>query len=591
MNNRFWHHPLGHLLLVLALGSLVYANTLGAPFVLDDLESIVRNETLRDLGNFLPGGPGLEFHLRRAVAYFTFAVNYRLGGLDVTGYHLVNLAIHLGTALLVYSLVRLTVRTPVLAGSRLAPHAGTAALLAALFFALHPVQTQAVTYVVQRLTSLGTFFYLLALVLYGWGRVQMAGGARDAAVSRFRPGPRLCLAGAMLAAVLAMFTKEIAFTLPLAALLYEQSFFAGPWRPRLRALLPLLLTLPLVPLLVLDGGELSAAGTLLQSRADIPRGHYLLTQFPVIVTYLRLLLLPVGQTLDYDYPLFTSFFVPRVALSFLLLLGMLGLAGWLHRSSGRPQESTGAGEPAWRLVAFGIFWFFLTLSVESGLVPLPDLIFEHRLYLPSVGLAMALAVAVAIVLGGRLPLLAAFLALALLGTATWQRNRVWQSELSLWEDTARKAPGNPRALYNYGYYLGESGRYDEAAGLLARAVALAPRHAEAWHNLGRTYLLLGRDRDAVAALRTAVNLAPQLEHAALNLASALLRTGQPGAALPLLVAERSRAPGRADIRFNLALAYAGVGDHAAARGELAEIQRLDPTLARTLAPLLQRPSR
>lgn len=577
MNGKLSDQPLGHLALILLLGILIYANSFDVPFVFDDLESIVGNETIRNLGNFLPGGSGLDFHFRRWVAYFTFALNYRFGGYQVGGYHLVNLSVHLGAALLVYVFVRQAFRTPRLAGSRLAPRAGLAALLAALFFVAHPVQTQAVTYVVQRLTSLCTCFYLLALVLYAAARLEPAPGRRRL----------LLLGGSVFAAVLAMFTKEIAFTLPLAALLFEVTCFDGPWRQRLSVLLPLLLTMAIIPVLVLAGGELSAAGTLRQARLDIPRSHYLLTQFPVIVTYLRLLILPAGQNIDYDYPLYTTLFTPPVLLSGLLLGGLLGAGVWLYRK-GRAEEGQG-GDPAWCLVAFGIFWFFLTLSVESGLVPLPDVIFEHRLYLASIGPAVALAV-VFLLAAPRptAPLCIAAALIVALGVATWQRNQVWRSEGRLWEDTVRKSPGKVRPLYNFGTYLAEHSRPEEAVPLLTRAVSLDPQHADAWHNLGRAYLLLGRNREAVPALRTAVELAPLLENAALNLASALLRTGQPAEALLLLTSARDRAPARADIRFNLGLAYAGVGNIPLARRELVDLQRLDPSLARNLADVINR---
>jgi len=164
--------PLVAVFLVLSCGVLAYSNSFRVPFVFDDLPSIVDNPVIRSLDNFLASTSGYENHERRFVGYLTFALNYRLGGLDVTGYHAFNLVVHLANALLLYALVRLAFRTPHLAGSRLAPRAGTVALLCGLLFVVHPVQTQAVTYVVQRLTSLATLFYLLAMVLYAVGRLK-----------------------------------------------------------------------------------------------------------------------------------------------------------------------------------------------------------------------------------------------------------------------------------------------------------------------------------------------------------------------------------------------------------------------------------
>jgi Tfp pilus assembly protein PilF len=387
-----------------------------------------------------------------------------------------------------------------------------------------------------------------------------------------------------------MFTKEIAFTLPLAALLCEASFFRGPWRPRLLALAPLLLTLAIIPLLVLTSGELSVEGTLRQARLDIPRTHYLLTQFPVMVTYLRLLIWPAGQNIDYDYPIYTTFFTPPVFFSFLLLTALLACAGWLfHKSSPQPPV------PELRLIAFGICWFFLTLAIEAGVVPLPDVIFEHRLYLPSVGLAAALAVTLVLaaqktahLAGGRLPLLAATAAIIALGAATWQRNQVWGSEVSLWQDTVNKSPGKVRPLYNYGTYLADHGQPAAALPMLGKVVALDPQHADAWHNLGRAHLLLGQTSEAVPALRTAARLAPHLDNALLNLTSALIRSGEYREAIELLAGARQRTAILPGVLMNLGLAYAALGELAAARGELAALQRLDPNMARTLADVIAR---
>lgn len=588
-----------HLLLIVLLGGLVYANTFGVPFVLDDLESIVANESIRDLGNFLPGGSGLDFHFRRFVAYFTFALNYHFGALAVGGYHLFNLVIHLGSALLVYALVRLLFRTPILSASRLSSQAGTLALLAALFFVAHPLQTQAITYIVQRLTSLCSFFYLLAIVLYLLARLALDSAwqrdARRPGLTAAGRGPLLLLFASLVATILAMFTKEIAFTLPLAMLLVDVAFFPGSWRQRLLPLTPFLLTLPIIPLLVAAGGEVSTAGTLVRSSLDIPRGHYLLTQLPVLVTCLRLLLLPVGQNLDYDYSIATSLFAAPVLLSLVLLTALLLLAVYLYGCRFKGASARRLPWPDSRLIAFGIFWFFLTIAIESSVVPLPDVIFEHRLYLPSVGVAIALAAAIvlamqasATLLKGRLPLLLAGVAIVALGAATWQRNQVWRSELTLWADTVQKSPAKVRPLYNYGYYLTESGRVEEAVVVLNKVVALDAQHADAWHNLGRAYLLLNRDREALPALRNAVRLAPTLDLAVLNLSSALLRNGQPAEAVPLLESVRQRAPNWPEVRFSLGLAYVGMGALPAARSELVELQRLNPNLARTLSDIINR---
>lgn len=609
MDIRLLRHPAGHLLFILLLGILAYAHSFVAPFTLDDMYSITLNPVIQDLRNYLPGGVGYSHNPRRLIGYFTFAVNYRWGQDAVFGYHLVNLAIHLATALLLYTLARLTFRTPLLAGSRLAPQATAVALLAALLFVVHPVQTQAVTYIVQRLTSLCTFFYLLSLLLYAWGRLRMEeskevtasagkGKKQPPAPSPGSPWFWLPFAGAFLAALLAMFTKEIAFTLPFSIVLYEACFFRGSWKPRLACLSPLLLTLPIIPVAVLvAGGEPplhdAAESGLLRAQSALPRHEYLLTQIRGIATYLRLLVLPVNQNLDYDYPVYTTFFTPPVFLSFTLLAGLLGLAVWLYRvSAPRPLQAASPQLPApeLRIIAFGIFWFFLTLSVESGLIPIADLVAEHRLYLPSTGMALGAATLCLLArektarwLGGQIPLLLAAGCVVVLTVTTWQRNQVWQDNLTLWGDVVRKSPGKARGWYNYGCYLSDANRQEEAVRALSRAVEINPEYAQAWHNLGRAYLLLRKTEPAIVSLQAAVRLDPLMDNAILNLAVALNGSSLYNETVSLLEKTRQRAPDWPELHLHLGLAYAGLGDDAAAQRELAALRRLSPRLAQVLA--------
>lgn len=596
-------HPVLYPLIILILGLLAYANTFGVPFTLDDLTSISENQVIKDIANYFPGGSGYDFVPRRWFGYLTFALNYHLGGLDVTGYHAVNLAIHLGTALLVYALVLLTFRTPHLISSRLLVHARTVALFSALLFVAHPVQTQAVTYLAQRLTSLCTFFYLSSLVCYVAARLRADASAKTGTGKKESQGQWqtiLLYAASVTAALLATQTKEIAFTLPLAAILYELSFFRGEWKQRALSLLPLLLTLPIIPLSVLFGdsadplAEGSSVDEQLRASTDIPRLHYLFTQLRVIVTYLRLLVLPTGQNLDYDYPVYSRFFTPPVVLSFLLLMALLGLAFYLHhRSRVAPAASlapTLSRDPAMRLISFGIFWFFLGLSVESSFVPIFDVIFEHRLYLPSIGLFAAFVTLVlltaektAAILSGRIKLVVASLVIIVLAVATFQRNSVWGSNVRLWEDVVRKSPNKVRPWYNYGSYLSDAGRYDESIRVLSRAVQLDPQHSDAWHNLGRAHILNGSAAMAVPALRKAVRIMPDLDNAVVNLAVALIHTGNSAEAAQHLEGVRRRFPSWPEVRLNLGLAYLRSGNLAAAKSELAVLYRLAPHLTPSLA--------
>jgi tetratricopeptide (TPR) repeat protein len=633
--NFFFKQPFPLILLILLAGIIVYANTFGVPFVLDDHLVLTDNDIIKNLGYFLTSSAGYESSPTRFIGYLTFALNYHFGGLDVTGYHVVNLFIHLMSALLVYALLRLTFQTPYFqvqtSSPRISVHPQSSAesyadtpnpsfltpygfipLFGALFFVVHPVQTQAVTYVVQRLASLATLFYLLSVVLYIKARLEMkesGGRSKELGVRRQKsekkrqdskekklsslltPHSLLYYVGSFLAAVLAMKTKEIAFTLPLAIVLYEVFFFRGPWKRRLLYLLPMLLTLPIVPVSVF------ATNGQLRAQSNISRLDYLFTQFRVIVTYLRLLVLPVNQNLDYDYPVYTTFFTIPVFLSFLLLILILALAVYLffisRPASGSQQSSPGGDGPAIRIISFGILWFFLTLSVESSLIPIKDVIFEHRLYLPSVGAAAALTTAF-LLLGkkvtrsakSRLLVLGAAVLVLLLGFATYQRNHVWGNSMRLWEDVLAKSPNKARPHNDLAVALMGEGRVWEAIPLLRRALEIEPSYYFANYNLGRSYVLIGQSAAAIPLLQRTIKLKPDHDPAYNELGAALIMEGRYNDAISLLKGNLDRLGKRAEVHFNLGVAYFYSGNLQAAQGELAVLSKLDPDLASKLADLL-----
>jgi hypothetical protein len=225
------------------------------------------------------------------------------------------------------------------------------------------------------------------------------------------------------------------------------------------------------------------------------RSDYLFTQFRVILTYIRLLFLPINQSVDYDYTLSHGFFEPAVigAFSALTLLLVLGIVLLRKSRSGRADL---------RLIAFGLFWFFLTLSIESSILPIIDLIFEHRVYLPSVGAIAAVTTAGVGVAWRRnhgryqAPVCIVFLLLAvLLAGVAWKRNLVWKTEVTLWEDATAKKPLNSRAWNNLGGAYIKEKSADKALQALVRAIELDPSKAAAWNNLGIAIDLKGVYRD------------------------------------------------------------------------------------------------
>jgi protein O-mannosyl-transferase len=493
--------PYKQILLIVFLAVSAYSGTLLVPFVLDDATSIVNNTLIKDLANFVSSSAGYASNPRRFIGYLSFALNYRFCGTDVTYYHVVNLAVHIINAVLVYLLVILTFVTSRMKGSAVSGSSGWAALFAATLFAVHPIETQAVTYIVQRLASLTVLFYLCALIFY----IK----SRDQGIKRGVNAGHYLLS--LVFALLAMKTKEISFTLPLIAALYEFLFFEGRTRNKLLYLLPMLLMLFIIPISMLNVHD--TVGNLLPdinaatTASDLPRWDYLLTEFSVIVTYLRLLFIPVNQNLDYDYPVSHSLLDPRVVFSLVLLVSLLGAAVFLAR------RAVKGGDPALRIAAFGIFWFFITLSVESSVIPIQDVIFEHRLYLPSIGIfitvsCLGLLATTNWFAASKAPAAAAVIVVLLLTVATDHRNMVWSSEIGLWKDAVKKSPLKARTHNNLGDAYSKQGMPNLSINEFKAAIKLNPDYGMAHYNLGHTMLVIGIPKEAVKELVIASRLNP-----------------------------------------------------------------------------------
>ncbi len=482
-----------------------FANTLHGAFLFDDDTWIVENPAIGTWAASPQEPPA------RRVALLTLRLNHLLGGLDPFGYHLFNVAVHALAAVAVYALARLLLSLA--AGrDRRAPAVAWSAFAGALLFAVHPLQTQAVAYVIQRMTSLAALFYVAALALYA--RARTGEGTRAVR--------RAAYAAALAAAALGMWTKEIVFTLPFAVVLLEAAFLRGRLRERALAVAPFLGLLAVIPTFVLRSyGSVSAARGAAPHEETPSRLDYLATQTKVVVSYLRLLALPVRQALDHDVAVEHGFASPRVILSALFLVALFSLGALLlARARG-----------GLRVTGFGIVLFFLALSVESSVVPIVDLMNEHRVYLPSGGAALALAGGLHALLERRAsawrPLAAAIGAWALLlGGATVARNAVWRDGVALWRDVTEKSPRLARGHFNLGNALRDAGDLDLATGSWRRAVELDPDLSQAWNQLGNVALLRGDLGAAEAAYRRAAQARLVIPDVLYNLGLVLERTGR-----------------------------------------------------------------
>ncbi len=561
------------LLVVILLGAIYagYARSLDGELQFDDLRGLAQNQLVKNPRLFLEPGMLGRLHV---LTDLTAALNYRATALAVRPYHLVNLGLHLGAVLLALALALLLLR-------RIRwPEPFIAAWLAAALFGLHPMQTEAVSYIYQRAEVLASFLYLLTLWL------ALIAENEGPALRRVAAG-----AGALFAFALAWTAKPVAVTLPATLLLCTLAFPPAGSR---RALWRAAWTLPFWAMTAALAAQL-LRGPLrgnAEGGFDVPTMtplRYFLTEPRVILTYLRLLFWPAGQNVDWDFPPSESLLEPRTALGFAAIALLLFAAGWLWR------RGEGGAHPAARAFAFGLFWFFIILAPTSTFVPLLDVIAEHRTYLASYGLAFAAAAAVVQVALrlGRAGLLAAstaaLLACLALGIALHRRNAIWESGVALWTDVVMKSPGKARGHMNLGYALV---LLDPARALVElqeaeRLAAAGDRGVlidELQQNIAGALLGLQKYPEAIARLE---QVAARKETAAVltNLAVAHLEAGQLPQARALAERAASRWPLYAPAQHTLGqLALLG-HDQPEALVHFRRAVELDPDSAASLSSL------
>jgi hypothetical protein len=515
---KFSQKTYKHLIIVVLLGLVVYSNTFSVPFHFDGIRFIKENPFIKDINYFYDDSKIGELAIRmnispdiaqyfttRKVGNLTLWANYKLDGLEVRGYHAVNLAIHIINAMLVYLIVRLTFRAPVLAGSRLKERSGLIALCSALLFVSHPMQTEAVNYILQRMVLLAAMFYFLSIAAYASARLSSGKLAKYG-----------LFALAIVSAVLGMKTKENFFTLPAAIALYEFMFFKEGLGKRILYLIPVLSTMLIIPA---SYAKMKTFSCVFETQ-DRTWVEYLMTSFHVITSYIGLLLYPAGQNVDHHHTILSSFLDPMVFLSFLFLAGIIMCGVYMIIRSLK-------GEPVLRLAAFGIFWFFLALSVESSVFSMREIMVEYRAYLPSAGFLTAGMVLLFLVYDSpgttrplidkaKLPMLA--MLIIIMSMAAYQRNTVWASELTLWRDAAEKSPHKNRPQFNVARAYYSEGMLREAIDHFEAAIEIEPSDEEAHYSLAIAYNDIKMRNEAEIHYKEAIKLNPYSTKARFNLA-------------------------------------------------------------------------
>jgi tetratricopeptide (TPR) repeat protein len=484
---------LGVILVLIGLGT--YANSFRGVFLFDDIDAIILNNSIRSLWPITTvlNPPEQKPVAGRPILNLTFAVNYAFGGVEPGGYHAVNIAIHLAAGLLLLGIVRRILLSD-RARERYGSRASTLAGLIALLWVVHPLQTESVTYIVQRAESLVGFFYLLTLYCVVRGIQQASGSGRGWFV------------GAVIACGLGMASKENMATAPLMALLLDRLFFSGSFRGMLRrrwALHAALAATLLILAALMAGGPRSMSAGF--STKGMTVADFAKSQPLIILHYLRLSVWPHPLCLDYYWRIVNSW--PAIVFPTLVLTAAAVASLWaIRRHPG---------------VAYLGLFFFIVLAPTSSFVPLKDLAFEHRMYLPLAAVITLLVllvdragdnvlkrapVSASAARGAKLA--AAVLVAVIFAGMTIRRNMDYQSSIGMWNKVIAQRPDNARAISNLGVIYGILGRHEEAVETCRRAVTMDPNEGSAQANLGKSLAKLGRYEEAIVEYRKALALDP-----------------------------------------------------------------------------------
>ena len=521
-------------LLFAVLTCLIYSNTLSVPFYLDDFHNIGENDAVKI--NSL-SGPILwraiteSPIITRPVANLSFALNYLTSGDSKQGFHIINILIHFLTGILLFFFLRKTIS---LAGPdvNMTSCGPAIAFWSSLLWLVHPLQTQSVTYIVQRMNSMAAMFYLAALLLYVYGRTITSASCR-----------RMLLTGSCVMGLAALGSKEIAVTLPVIIFLYEWYFLQQLDMAWLKRKLPVLFGIvAVVTLFVFLVMDFKPMAYILNSYhfRNFTLMERLLTEPRVMLFYISLLFFPLPSrlSLDHDFLLSHTFFDPPTTVVAILFLAMLVWAA-VRQARRRP------------LLSFSILWFILNLIVESSVLGL-EIIFEHRLYLPS----QFFFVPFVSLLFMRFPARQSKQLLLVVLTVlfcfwTYERNEVWADRVVFLTDVVNKAPMKSRPHSNLGEAFYELNRIDEAIPCLKTAILLDPTDVEALYNLGNAMLANKNFYAAITNYKAALRFSPGDPDIHNNLGYSLQSLGRYSEAIYHYRFALKLDPNHAQARFNL----------------------------------------
>lgn len=584
------------------IGSCIYSNTLGVPFVFDGVGRIKENPDISiaqlSWDKIAKAAFGKNSTQNRPVGNITFALNHYFHQYNVKGYHIINIIIHILNGVLLYLFINVTLTVLKTHSENALPESvnpSFIAFFAALFWLVNPVHTQSVTYIVQRLNSLAALFFMMSFYFYVKGRIsqrqsqsntkpeknakgnlQKGKSSKLKAQSRttaLKPGSNLHVlwfTGSALAWILALGCKQTAATLPFFVVLYEWYFFQDLSRESLKRHLKVFLGIFLLFILVASLYLGIDPVERLQSITDYAKGEFtlperIMTQFRVVIYYLGLLLYPHPSRLrlDYDFPLSHSLIHPLTTLLSLgAIIGFIVLAFYLAKKD--------------RLISFCIFWFFGNLAIESSFIPLA-VIYEHRTYLPSMSVCFLV-----VLLGFRYIrqkwVVIGFMCAVVIIFSIWtyQRNMVWKDAVTFWTDNVKKTPHKARPRKNLADAFLKEGKFEKAVFHFQEALKMDPKDERVHILLGEALQAIGRVDEAIHHYSAALRIKPRDPEALVKLGNALASKGNHDEAIEHYTEALRIRPNYEGALNNLGIAMMHSGRPQEAVHYFSEVIRINP---------------
>jgi hypothetical protein len=477
---------------------IIYSNSFDCSFQFDDETSIWNNKKVKSLSNFVSFDTWTNIN-ERPLSYVTLAFNYYLGGLNPTGYHWFNVLAHILAAILVFLLSKLLIGISL----KELPEKKKiyVALGAALIFAAHPIQVMSVIYIVQRMSILSGLFYILSVLLYIKARQYHInkGLVSKTTLLYFATG---------LAGILALLSKQNAATLPIMWWFVELYFIRNKDQKAAKKYLVVFGSIILVGIV-----SVVITGILPRETEDISRWQYLISQFKILVLYFQLILFPVALNINHNIPVSGSLFGIYEIIGLVLIIFLVFMAIRFYKKQ--------------RLLSFGIIWFFVNMSIESSIIPITDLMMEHRIYLPIYGIALVVAYGLFLLLKQNIVRysLVMILIIIILGTVTYQRNFDWKSVRSIWTSSLQVTPDNPRSLV----YVGLSyAKVDQRVALkyYNQALKVDSGYYHAWLSRGMVYYKQNKYQQAIYNFNKALDITERQKYIFLLRGISYLQTKQ-----------------------------------------------------------------